>query len=99
MVVLGVGVVSWLNDSVDPKKNSETGLVDGNYGMNPDSYITLNDRCSFTGDAIDVASNATAKTDVTVVGEGAKECGIGSGTPDAVLFTVTGGVARIVQVS
>lgn len=91
----GVKVVS---DSLDISNNSKTGLSDGNYGMNPNTSIRINDKCSFGGDAISVESNAVAATDVTVVGEGTTECGTGTGTPDVVLFTVTGGVAKIVQV-
>lgn len=91
----GVKVVS---DSLDISNNSKTGLSDGNYGMNPNTSIRINDKCSFGGDAISVESDAVAATDVTVVGEGTTECGTGTGTPDVVLFTVTGGVAKIVQV-
>ena len=34
-------------DSLDPAKNSQTGLVDGNYGMNPNTSININERCAF----------------------------------------------------
>lgn len=91
----GVKVVA---DSLDISNNSKTGLADGNYGMNPNTSIHINDKCSFGGDAVSIETNAVAATDITVVGEGSTECGTGTGTPDVVLFTVTGGVAKIVQV-
>lgn len=94
---IGFGV-KVVNDSLDPSKNSKTGLADGNYGMNPNTSLRINDRCSFGGKAINADTNETAAEDVTVVGEGTTECGTGTGTPDVVLFTVSGGVAKIVQV-
>ena len=94
---IGFGV-KVVNDNLDPSNNSKTGLADGNYGMNPNTSLRINDRCSFGGEAINADTNEKAADDVTVVGEGTTECGTGTGTPDVVLFTVSGGVAKIVQV-
>lgn len=97
VIAIGFGV-KVVADSLDISNNSKTGLADGNYGMNPNTSVRINDKCSFGGDAINADTNETAKSGVTVVGEGTTECGTGSGTPDVVLFTVTSGVAKIVQV-
>lgn len=97
VIAIGFGV-KVVADSVDLANNSKTGLSDGNYEMNPNTSIRINDMCSFGGDAINADTNETAKTDVSVVGEGTTECGTGTGTPDVVQFTVIGGVAKIVQV-
>jgi len=95
VIVIGVGVVS---DSLDKANNSKTGLSDGNYGMNPNVSLRIGDRCSFGGTPVNVESNEQGSSDVTVAGEGSTECGTGTGTPDVVLFTVSGGVAQIIQV-
>jgi hypothetical protein len=50
-VLIGFGVNAAV-DTVDPAKNSQTGLADGNYGMEPTTSIFLNDRCSFGGSPI-----------------------------------------------
>lgn len=94
-ISFGVKVVS---DSLDVANNSKTGLVDGNYGMNPNTSLRLNDRCSFGGTPINADTSEESASSVTVVGEGSTQCGTGSGTPDVVLFTVSGGVAQIIQV-
>ena len=85
-------------DSLDPAKNSQTGLVDGNYGMNPNTSISINERCAFGGTPVNVDTGDMATSDVTVVGEGMIECGNVDGTPAMVLFTVSGGVAQITEV-
>mgnify|MGYP003608590722 FL=1 len=98
-IILIAAGVAFVSNSVDVAKNSQTGLVDGNYGMNPNSSIRINDRCAFDGAAVNIDTNETVKPSVTVVGSGSIECGTGTGTPDVVIFTVTGGVAKIVEVS
>lgn len=97
LVIAGVFVGKAVVDSLDMSKNSQTGLSDGNYGMEPNTWISLNDKCSFNGDAIDLNSGDVAKTDVTVVGEGSAQCGTG-GSPSEVYFDVAGGVAKITEV-
>ena len=95
LVIAGVAVVS---DSLDKANNSKTGLADGNYGMNPNTSLRIGDRCAFGGAPVNIETNETAGSSVTIAGEGTTECGTGTGTPDVVLFTVIGGVAQIAQV-
>jgi hypothetical protein len=97
MVVIGVGV-KVASDALDPANNARTGLVDGNYGINPDASWRISDRCSFSGDAVNVDTNTTLSIKVTVVGQGPVQCGSDAYTPDVVYFTVTDGVASIVSV-
>lgn len=97
VVIVGFGV-KVASDSLDPAMNSKTGLVDGNYGMNPNTSLRVNEKCSFGGVPVNTDTQESAPSSVTVVGRGVMECGAGTGTPDVVLFTVDGGVARIVQV-
>ncbi|MFA7323682.1 MAG: DUF4190 domain-containing protein, partial [Candidatus Nanopelagicales bacterium] len=66
--IILIVAASAINDSVDPIHNSETGLVDGNYGMHPDTYVRLNDRCSFSGLPVDLATQAEGTNSVSVVG-------------------------------
>ncbi len=96
-LVIGFGVKA-VTDSVDPVKNSQTGLADGNYDMNPNVSTFLNQRCSFGGSPVNTDTGESPAGSVTVVGEGTAECGVGMETPDVVVFTVTSGVARIVEV-
>lgn len=91
LVVFGVKVAS---DAIDPARNSQTGLVDGTYVMEPNTSLRINDRCSFGGPVANAGTGESTGSSVTVVGEGSIQCA-GSGTPDQVLFTVTGGVASI----
>ena len=95
IVTQGVGALS---ASVDPARNAETGLPDGQYQLSPTTSTFLNDRCSFGGDPIDLDTERSLDTSVTVVGSGPTQCGVGMQTPDYVIFTVTGGVAEIVEV-
>jgi hypothetical protein len=97
VIVISLGVVA-ANNALDTANNARTGLADGNYGMNPSESWRINDRCSFGGNAVNVDTNETTASSVRVVGEGSIQCGSDSGTPDAVYFTVTGGVAEIVAV-
>ncbi len=98
--IILVGVVGWgaakVAETVDPANNAKTGLVDGDYLMEPDGYLWLNSRCSFSGPVVDAVGSSVGS--VTVVGESAAQCGSGNATPDAVVFTVSGGVAAIVEV-
>lgn len=93
---IGFGVKA-ATDAVDPAKNAETGLADGNYGMEPNTSLRLNDRCSFGGTPVNLDSGEVGSSSVSVVGEGAAQCP-GTGTPDVVYFTVSNGVAQIVEV-
>lgn len=94
--VIGWGV-SVANDAVDQARNSETGLVDGEYSMEPTSTLSLNGRCSFSGPTFDAATG-TSEGSVTVVGEGTTQCSSSPVNVQVVDFTVDGGVARIVSV-
>ncbi len=98
LVILIIAGVAFVSDSIDKANNSKTGLADGQYGMEPNASLRINDRCSFSGQPVDLATQAEVGGSVTLAGEGVAECGTGSGTPDVVLFTVSGGVARIVSV-
>lgn len=95
--LIAAGVI-FVNNSIDPANNSKTGLSDGNYAMEPNSSLHINDRCSFGGYPVNIDTSAESSSRVTVVGEGDTQCGTGTGTPDVVAFTVTGGVAKIVEV-
>ncbi|MDD2859068.1 MAG: DUF4190 domain-containing protein [Candidatus Nanopelagicales bacterium] len=97
-IILVVFGAKAINDSVDPVQNTKTGLVDGNYGMNPTGYTRINDRCSYSGLPVDVNTQATGTSDVTVVGEGSSVCPSEMSQVAAVLFDVKGGVASIVEV-
>jgi len=96
-VLIGLGVGAAV-DTVDPAKNSQTGLADGNYAIEPTSSIFLNDRCAFGGAPISIETEQSLDTTVTVVGEGSAQCGPSMDTPQYVIFTVSGGVAQIVEV-
>ena len=94
LVVFGANAAS---NAIDPANNSRTGLADGNYAMEPNTSLRINDRCSFGGTPVEFESGTTASSSVTVVGEGPVQCA-GDGTPSVVYFTVSGGVAEIVGV-
>lgn len=94
LVAVGVKVAS---DAIDPVRNSQTGLVDGSYAMQPNTSLRINERCSFGGVPTNLGTGEVGTSSVTVVGEGAIQCA-GTGTPDEVDFTVTGGVAAITSV-
>lgn len=96
--VLAILGVAFVNNAIDPANNSQTGLADGNYAMNPNTSLRINDRCSFSGIPFDLVTNSAASSSsVSVVGEGPVQCA-GSGTPDVVTFDVRGGVAQITGV-
>lgn len=94
-VLVGV-VFNAASDAIDPAKNAQTGLVDGDYLLKPNSNVVINDQCSFTGTAYDAATEQEAAGTVTVVGSGL-ECSLGTDT-SVVAFTVAGGLADIVDV-
>jgi hypothetical protein len=96
-IVISIGVGAAV-ETVDPAKNSQTGLADGNYGMEPTTSVFLNDRCAFGGDPISIETEQSLDTTVTVVGEGSAQCGPSMDTPQYVIFTVSGGVAQILEV-
>ena len=96
--VIGIGV-KIASDSVDPVRNSQTGLADGSYGMHPDSSVRLIESCALTGDPLNLDTQEMAASGVTVVGTGVAECGAAWAIPDYVTFTVTDGVADIVSIT
>lgn len=97
-IILVVFGAKALNNSVEPVRNTETGLVDGNYGMHPTGYTRINDRCSFTGIPVDVNTQAEGTSEVSVVGEGVQQCSNDISQVTTVLFDVQGGTAMITQV-
>jgi uncharacterized membrane protein len=97
MVALGVGLFAKVNDSVDAERNKETGLVDGTYQMAPNTWISINDRCSFSGEVMNIETGAMEGSK-TIAGSGTTECGTAD-TVTIVDFTVSGGIADITSVS
>ncbi len=97
IIFVAVFAVNTLNTNTDPKVNSETGLSDGQYQMDPSVNYTLNDRCGFTGDPYDSTMTVVAKG-VTVSGSGTTQCGTKTMDVSVVRFDVEGGVAKIIQV-
>jgi hypothetical protein len=97
VLVIGFGV-NFAVDSVDPSRNSETGLADGTYGMEPTTSMFLGERCAFGGSPVSVETEQSIGGKVTVVGEGDAQCGAPMSTPSYVIFSVTGGVAQILEV-
>ncbi len=85
------------NSALEQANNARTGLTDGNYVMEPTTSLRVNDRCSFGGTPTNLDTGEVAGGRVSVVGAGAVQCA-GTGTPDAVVFTVSGGVAAITSV-
>jgi hypothetical protein len=94
----GAWIFKAASESLDPANNSRTGLVDGSYVMDPSAYVSVNDRCSFTGIPVTDETNQPSTSAVTVVGEGPTQCGTGPGSPSVVRFTVSGGTATITSV-
>ena len=94
-VLVGV-VFNAASDAIDPAKNAQTGLVDGDYLLKPNSNLVVNDQCAFTGTAYDAATQEQVASTVTVVG-GGLQCSLGTKT-SIVAFTVSGGSAEIVDV-
>jgi hypothetical protein len=97
VLLIGFGVNAAV-DSVDQERNSETGLADGGYRMVPTRSIFLGDRCAFGGRPVSIETEQSAGGRVTVVGEGDAQCGAMMDRPAYVVFSVTGGVAEILEV-
>lgn len=95
LAVAGIGIFAQVASSVDPAINSQTGLADGEYVMDPTGSLVINDKCTFSG-TVYTFDNATV-ADTTIYGEGPAQCGLGTDT-SAIYFEVRGGVARIVEV-
>ena len=95
IVLIGFGAKA-VNDSIDESVNTRTGLSDGTYVMDVRNSLRINDRCSFSGDTVN-ADDGSAVGDVHVAGSGTAQCGA-MDAPDAVQFTVSGGVAQIVAI-
>jgi len=86
------------SDSLDPANNQNTGLADGRYSIRPTAYVRVQEDCSFTGTPYSFDSTPVPVDTVTVVGQGPIECGTFDDNADTVIFTVSGGVAQIVDV-
>jgi hypothetical protein len=97
-VVLFLTVFSSSNDALDPAHNEATGLADGRYAINPDSFERADQACSFSGKPFSFGSAPPASARVTLVGKGSEECGMFEENATTVIFTVTNGLARIVDV-
>lgn len=97
IIFIAVFAVNVINTNTSEQVNSETGLADGQYQMDPTANYTLNDRCGFTGDPYDSTMNVV-KSGVTVSGSGVTECGSSPMDVSVVRFDVEGGVAKIIQV-
>ena len=95
LAILGIGMFAQVASSVNPDVNSQTGLADGRYVMDPTGSIVINDACTFSG-TVFTLDNATVK-EATVYGKGKAQCGLGGAT-EVVYFEVRGGVARILEV-
>lgn len=92
---LGIGMFAQVASTVNPLVNTQTGLADGRYVMDPSGSMVINDTCTFSG-PVSTMDGASVK-DTTVFGQGAAQCGLG-GAADAVRFEVVSGVARILEV-
>lgn len=95
LAIVGVGMFAQVASSMDPAINTQTGLSDGEYVMDPRSSVVINDKCTFSG-TVYTMDNASVK-DTTVYGQGPAACGLGHLT-DLVHIQVTGGTARIIEV-
>ncbi len=97
IIAVAIAAVNLINTNTSPEVNSQTGLADGQYQMDPTASYALNDRCGFTGDPYDATMSIVAKG-VTVSGEGQTQCGASSSSVSVVRFDVVDGVAKILQV-
>jgi TM2 domain-containing membrane protein YozV len=70
IVVFGVNAAS---EALDPANNRNTGLSDGYYSMEPNTWIYIGDRCSYGGTPTN-SDGQVASSSVTVVGEGGLQC-------------------------
>lgn len=97
IIIVAVFAVNTISTNTNEQVNSETGLSDGQYQMDPDASFVLNDRCGFTGDPYD-STMTVVKQGVTVSGSGVTQCGSSSTDVTVVRFDVVDGVAKILQV-
>ncbi len=95
LAVFGVIFTANVASTLDPSINSQTGLADGQYALDPSRRVNFDNECSYGG-PVSMPGNANVG-DVTVYGRGPIEC------PDlvevqVVFIEVSGGVARIISV-
>jgi len=94
IAALGIGIFAQVASTVDPVTNTQTGLADGEYVMESNASLVINNECTFSGPVYTM--NEDLVKDTTVYGVGA-ECSLGTNT-SLVYFSVTGGTARILDV-
>lgn len=87
-------VVNRAASSIDPARNSQTGLADGAYILTPTTSLVVNDTCSYSGRAYDAAGTQVGSGDITVVGTNSLQC-TGGTNATTVAFIVQDGVASI----
>ena len=98
IIMVAIFAVSTISTNTNADVNTKTGLADGQYLIqHVDANYSLNDRCGFTGNAVD-SSGAVVASGVTVSGGGVAQCTSSPMSVSAVRFDVTGGVADIVGV-
>ena len=96
LAIIAIFGVNAASNALDVTNNQRTGLADGTYAMDPTSWLSINNRCSYGGTPASVDTGQSVSGSVTVVGEGAVQCGVDD--PSLVVFVVSGGVAEIVEV-
>ncbi len=98
-VISGAAIFNAATESLDPANNTRTGLADGRYVMEPDSFLFVLEDCSYSGRPFSADTNEPGPGDVTIVGTGPTQCPGGSSAITVevgkVSFTVTGGTASI----
>jgi hypothetical protein len=94
IAALGIGIFAQVASTVDPVTNTQTGLADGEYVMESNASLVINDECTFSGPVYTMNEELVKNT--TVYGVGA-ECGLGTST-SLVYFSVAGGTAKILDV-
>lgn len=95
VAIIAVFGVTAASNALDLTNNERTGLADGTYAMQPNSWLNINDRCSFGGTPESLDTGQVMGSSITVVGEGPAQCAVSD--PDLVVFVVSGGVAQIVE--
>lgn len=93
--VLGIGMFAQVASTVDPLTNTQTGLSDGEYVMEPNGSLIINNECTFSGPVYTMSQDLVK--DATIYGTGSTECGLGTQT-SLVYFVVTSGTAQILEV-
>lgn len=94
IAALGIGIFAQVASTVDPVTNTQTGLADGEYVMESNASLVINNECTFSGPVYTMNEDLVKNT--TVYGVGA-ECSLGTST-SLVYFSVTGGTAKILDV-